>query len=61
MFWNSIGSDGDKKWVIDLIDAEFSLPPDQIREYQVQFRPFEEAEIKDIALNLRPAGPGAAR
>ena len=55
----SIGSDGDKKWVIDLIDAEFSLPPDQIREYQVQFRPFEEAEIKDIALNPRLAGPGA--
>ena len=47
----SAGSDGDKRWVIDLIDAEFPLPPDQIREYQVQFRPIEEAEIKDIALN----------
>ncbi len=57
----SVGSDGDKKWAIDLIDGEFDLPPDQIREYQVQFRPFEEAEIKDIALNPRPAVPGAAR
>ena len=46
----SAGSDGDKKWVIDMIDAEFALPPDQIKEYQVQFRPFELAEIKDIAL-----------
>jgi hypothetical protein len=51
----SVGSDGDERWVIDLIDAEFSLPPDQIREYQVQFRPIEEAEIKAIALNPRPA------
>jgi hypothetical protein len=57
----SLGSDGDKKWVVDLIDAEFSLPPDQIREYQVQFRPVEEAEIKNIALNPRPAAPGSAR
>ena len=46
----SAGSDGDTKWVIDIIDAEFDLPPDQIKEYQVQFRPFELAEIKDIAL-----------
>jgi hypothetical protein len=61
MFWNSIGSDGDKKGVIDLIDAEIALPPEQIREFQVQFRPFEEAEIKDIALNPRGAAPGAAR
>jgi RNA polymerase sigma factor (sigma-70 family) len=53
-FWNAIGSDGDKRWVIDLIDAEFSLPPEQIREFQVQFRPFEEAEIRDIALYPNP-------
>ena len=52
----SAGSDGDKKWVIDIIDAEFDLPPDQIKEYQVQFRPFELAEIKDIALNPRSTG-----
>jgi RNA polymerase sigma factor (sigma-70 family) len=50
----SAGFDGDKKWAIDLIDGEFDLPPEQIREYQVQFRPFEEAEIKGIALNPRP-------
>ena len=37
----SAGSDGDKKWVIDLIDAEFDLPPDQIKEFQVQFRPID--------------------
>ncbi|MDR3636796.1 MAG: RNA polymerase sigma factor [Isosphaeraceae bacterium] len=53
----SAGSDGDKRWAIDLIDGEFSLPPDQIREYLVQFRPFDEVEIKDITLNPRPAGP----
>ncbi len=53
----SSGSDGDQKWVIDLIDAEFSLPPEQIREYQVQFRPIEATEIKDIALSpARPPG-----
>ena len=57
----SAGSDGDKKWVIDIIDAEFPLPPDQIKEYQVQFRPFELAEIKDIALNPRPTGEPAAK
>ena len=51
----SVGSDGDKKWVIDLIDAEFSLPPEQIKEYQVQFRPIEVAEIGAIALNPSPA------
>ncbi len=49
----SAGSDGDKKWVIDIIDAELPLPPDEIKEYQVQFRPFELAEIKGIALNPR--------
>jgi hypothetical protein len=52
----SSGSDGDPRWVVDLIDAEFPLPPDQIKEYQVQFRPFELAEIPGIALNPRPAG-----
>ena len=39
------------------IDAEFDLlPPDRIKEYQVQFRPFEQAEIKDIALKPRTSG-----
>ena len=47
----SAGSDGDPKWVIDIIDGEFAWPPDQIKEYQVQFRPFELTEIRDIALN----------
>ena len=42
--------------MIDLIDAEFPLPPDQIREYQVQFRPIEESTIKGIALNPRSTG-----
>ena len=36
-----------------MIDAEFALPPDQIKEYQVQFRPFEEAVISKIALRPR--------
>ena len=52
----SAGSDGDPKWVIDIIDGEFDLPPDQIQEYQVQFRPFELAEIDHIALNPRSTG-----
>jgi RNA polymerase sigma factor (sigma-70 family) len=52
----SSGSDGDPKWVVDLIDAEFPVPPDSIQEYQVQFRPIELAEIQGIALNPRPAG-----
>ncbi len=49
----SVGFDGDKKSEIDLIDAEFDLPRDQITEFQVQFRPFEETLIKDVALNPR--------
>jgi RNA polymerase sigma factor (sigma-70 family) len=53
---NAMGSDGDPRWVLDLIDAEFDLPPDQIKEFQVQFRPYEEAEIKGIALKPRPDG-----
>jgi RNA polymerase sigma factor (sigma-70 family) len=57
----SAGSDGDKKWVIDIIDAEFDLPPDQIKEFQVQFRPIEESLIKDIALNPRSTGKPAAK
>jgi len=57
----SAGSDGDEKWVIDLIDAEFPLPPDQIREFRVQFRPFEDVTIKGVALHPRPSGPAAPR
>jgi hypothetical protein len=34
-----------------MLDIEFSLPPDQIQECRVQSRPFERAEIKDIALH----------
>ena len=57
----SAGSDGDDKWVIDLIDGEFPLPPEQIKEYQVQFRPFEPAAIKGIALNPRSASKPAVK
>ncbi len=49
----SAGSDGDPRWVIDIIDGEFELPPDQIKEFQVQFRPIELVDIKGIALRLR--------
>ena len=49
----SSGSSGDKSIVLDQIDAEFLLPPERIKQFQVQFRPFEEVEIKDIALNPR--------
>jgi RNA polymerase sigma factor (sigma-70 family) len=42
--------------ILGLLDAEFALPPEQIREYRVQSRRFERAEIEDIALKPRPAG-----
>lgn len=54
---NAMGSDGDPKWQIDLIDAEFALPRDQIREFQVQFRPIDEAVIDAIPLHPSPATP----
>ena len=44
-----------------MLDAEFALPPEQIREYRVQSRPFERAEIKDIALKPRPAGKSTSK
>jgi hypothetical protein len=52
----SMGSDGDPRWVLDLIDAEFDLPRDQIQEFRVQFRPYEETEITGIALEPRSGG-----
>ena len=42
--------------IFSMLDTEFSLPPDQIQEFRVQSRPFERAEINDIALQPRPAG-----
>ncbi len=54
--YSAMGSDGDPRWVVDLIDAEFHLPPEVIQEYQVQFRPYEEKTIAGIALDPRPAG-----
>jgi RNA polymerase sigma factor (sigma-70 family) len=33
------------------IQGEFELPPDQIREFRVQTRPYEAVEIPGIALN----------
>jgi len=56
----SAGSDGDQRWVIDLIDAEFDVPLEQIKEFQVQFRPFKEVLIKKIALDPRTAGKSNA-
>jgi|GEM_PF-891980 len=41
--------------ILNLLDVEFDVPPDQIREYQVQSRPFERTEIKDIAFHPRTA------
>ena len=38
-----------------------TLPPDQIKEFQVQFRPFEEAEIKGIALDPRPVSASTSK
>jgi hypothetical protein len=42
--------------ILSMLDAEFALPPDQIREFRVQSRPFERAEIKDIALHPQSVG-----
>jgi len=48
--------------ILSVIDAEFHrLPPDQIREFRVQSRPFERAQIKDIALQPRPAGKSTTK
>jgi hypothetical protein len=41
--------------IFSMLDTEFSLPFDQIQEFRVQSRPFEQAEISDIALQPRPA------
>jgi RNA polymerase sigma factor (sigma-70 family) len=42
--------------ILSMLDTEFTLPPEQIREYRVQSRRFERAEIEDIALKPQPAG-----
>jgi len=35
------------------IDAEFDVPPDRVREFRLQGRPYEWAEFPDVRLNLR--------
>jgi hypothetical protein len=57
----SSGSDGDPRWVLDIIDAEFNLPPERIKVFHVQFRPYEEKEIPSIALNPKTGGAAAAQ
>ena len=47
--WQS-GAGGD---ILSLLDAEFRLPPAQIREYRVQSRPFQRVELGPIALRPR--------
>jgi beta-lactamase regulating signal transducer with metallopeptidase domain len=42
---------------LKMIDVEFSLPPDQFREYRLQSRSVGRFEIKDVALRPRKAGP----
>jgi hypothetical protein len=42
--------------VLKMLDTEFSLPYDGIQEFRIQSRQFEGSEIKDIALQPRPAG-----
>jgi hypothetical protein len=39
--------------ILSMLDTEFDLPPDRIREFRVQSRPFERAEITNIALKPR--------
>jgi hypothetical protein len=52
------GGGGD---VLTLLDAEFLLPPEQIQEYRFQSRPFEQTEIKAVALNPRAIGQPAPK
>ena len=47
--------------ILSMLDTEFDLPPEKILEYRVQSRPFERAEIKDIALQPRPAGKSPSK
>ena len=49
-------STGPGSAILSMFDAEFALSPDQIREFRLQSRPFERAQINDIALQPRPAG-----
>ena len=49
-------SSGAGRGGLGLLDAEFAVPADQFLECLFQFRPFELAEITDIALQPRPAG-----
>ena len=57
----STGSDGDPRWVLDQIDAEFDVPRDRVRQFLVQFRPYEEVEIKGIALKPRTSGASTSK
>ena len=42
--------------ILSMLDTEFLLPYDQIKGFRFQSRPFERAEIEDIALQPRLAG-----
>jgi hypothetical protein len=41
---------------LKMLDAEFDLPPDRIREYRLQSRPVGRFEIKNVALQPHKAG-----
>jgi beta-lactamase regulating signal transducer with metallopeptidase domain len=41
---------------LKMLDVEFALPPDQLREYRLQSRPVGRFEIKNVALRPRKAG-----
>jgi beta-lactamase regulating signal transducer with metallopeptidase domain len=41
---------------LKMLDVEFDLPPDQIREYRLQSRPVGRFEIKNVALQPHKAG-----
>ena len=56
-----IYSSGGGGEILSLLDAEFVLPPDQIREFRVQSRPFERAEITNIALKPSSANESKAK
>ncbi len=46
----AVGSGGTQ-----LHDLEFKLPPDQLREFRLQTRPYHWAEFRDVPLDPRPS------
>jgi beta-lactamase regulating signal transducer with metallopeptidase domain len=53
---SSYSSGGGPGGKVGLLDAEFDLPPERVREYRIQSRPVEQGVIDGIALHPRRPG-----